>query len=149
MKDPFRSPEDYELYLYSLRELYPSIKHSTVIMVRRGSSLARVTGELVFDGTIRLVMRERLVLDRRPIALDWYGYEVWHGTGKLYWYDSQPHPHDPHLQETHPHHKHVPPNPKHNRVPAVGLAFEQPNVQFLIQEIEELIAIMFSNGSYD
>lgn len=27
---------------------------------------------------------------------------------KLYWYDSQPHPNDPILQNTHPHHKHVP-----------------------------------------
>jgi len=29
MSDPFRTPEDYELYLYTLIEKYPSIKSSS------------------------------------------------------------------------------------------------------------------------
>lgn len=39
---------------------------------------------------------------------------------------------------TDPHHKHVPPDIKHNRVPAPGLGFDAPNLPFLITEIESL-----------
>jgi len=67
-------------------------------------------------------------------------YEVWHGDEKLYWYDSQPHPNDASLQSTHPHHKHVPPDIKHNRVPAVNMSFTQPNLPSIVTEIEALIA---------
>lgn len=68
-----------------------------------------------------------------------YGYEVWLAGDKLYWYDSQPHPHIPELADTHPHHKHIPSDINHNRVPASGLSFDAPNLPFLIQEIESLI----------
>jgi len=37
-----------------------------------------------------------------------------------------------------PHHKHVPPDIKHHRVPAPEMSFAQPNLVVLIQEIEEL-----------
>lgn len=40
------------------------------------------------------------------------------------------------LAGTHPHHKHVAPDIKHHRVPASGLSFTQPNLPFLIREIE-------------
>ena len=39
---------------------------------------------------------------------------------------------------THPHHKHVPPNIKHHRIPASDLVFTEPNLPFLIREIERL-----------
>jgi hypothetical protein len=45
-------------------------------------------------------------------------------------------PNEPSLASTHPHHKHVPPNIKRNRIPAPGLSFVQPNLPFLIEEIE-------------
>ena len=67
---------------------------------------------------IRLVVRERL--DFRLQIIKVYSYEVWRGKDKLYWYDSQPHPADPNLASTHPHYKHIPPDIKHNRVPAPG-----------------------------
>ncbi len=35
-----------------------------------------------------------------------------------------------------PHHKHIPPDIKHHRIPAPGLSFQQPNLPFLIEEIE-------------
>jgi hypothetical protein len=140
MSDPFRTPEDYELFLYGgLAEQFPLIGRSTLTFVRRGVSLARVAGELYFAHDIRLVVRERVVYDRLPAVIDAYGYEVWRGEEKLYWYDSQPHPHDPLLQSTHPHHKHVPPDPKHHRVPAVALSFTQPNLPVLIEEIRILL----------
>ena len=135
MTNAFRTVADYELLLYSLVTQYPSIRQSTLVLVRRGASLARVEGELHFDSGIRLVVRERLLVGRNPIVVDSYGYEVWEGTSKQYWYDSQPHPDEPTLQSTHPHHKHVPPNIKHNRIPAPGLSFDQPNLPVLIDEI--------------
>lgn len=85
------------------------------------------------------MVRERLVYQYYPVVIDWYGYEVWQGNEKLYWYDPQPHPHEPTLQSTHPHHKHVPLDIKHNRIAAPGMSFIAPNLPKLIQEIVELI----------
>ncbi len=139
MSNPLRSPEDYELFLYTLADEFESVRSSTMAFVRRGSALARVAGEIGFDHEIRLVIRERILYSRLPAVIDEYGYEVWKGEEKLYWYDSQPHPGDESLQSTHPHHKHVPPDTKHNRIPAPNMSFEQPNIPALIEEIEELI----------
>jgi hypothetical protein len=139
MNDPLRTPEDYELFIYTLIERFPSIRRSTVTCLRRGASLARVAGELHFDHEIRIVVRERILYHRLPVVIDWYGYEVWQGESKLYWYDSQPHPDDPSLQSTHPHHKHVPPDIKHNRVPAPEMSFTRPNLPVLIREVEALV----------
>ncbi len=35
-----------------------------------------------------------------------------------------------------PHHKHVPPDIKRNRIPAPALSFTRPNLPLLIEEIE-------------
>ena len=43
------------------------------------------------------------------------------------------------LASTFPHHKHIPPDIKHNRIPAPEISFTQPNLPVLIQEIEVLI----------
>jgi hypothetical protein len=77
MNNPFRTPEDYELYLYTLAEEFPFVKHSTVTFIRLGSSLARVAGEIHFNNGVRLIVRERVLFQRLPIVLDWYGYEVY------------------------------------------------------------------------
>ena len=139
MSEHLRTPEDYELFLYTLSERFTSVRRSTITLVRRGMTLARVAGEIEFDQGVRLVVRERLVYARMPIAIEGYGYEVWRGNEKLYWYDSQPHPDDPTLMSTHPHHKHTPPDMKHHRVPAPDLSFTEPSLAFLIQEIEQLL----------
>ena len=110
------------------------------MLIRRGASLARVVGELHFDDEFRLVVRERLVYHRLPVVIDWYGYEVWRRNEKLFWYDSQPHPSDSALKNSDPHHKHVPPDIKHHRIPAPEMGFTQPNLPKLIREIESLVA---------
>jgi hypothetical protein len=138
MSDPLRTAEDYELFLYTLVDAFPSVRHSTLTFVKRGASLARVSGELHFDHGLRLVIRERLVFDRLPVTIDWYGYEVWRGEEKLYWYDPQPHPTDLSLQSSYPHHKHLPPDIKHNRIPAPEMSFTSANLPVLIREIEKL-----------
>ena len=139
MSNLLRTPEDYELFLYELVDRFSSVRHSTVTFIRRGASLARIAGELSFDHKIRLVVRERVLYHRLPMVINGYGYEVWRGEEKLYWYDSQPHPGDPNLQSTHPHHKHIPPDIKHNRIPAPEIRFARPNLPVLIREIETLI----------
>jgi len=138
MSNPLRTPEDYELFLYTLTEQFPSVRRSTVTLVRLGATLARVAGELHFEQGIRLVVRERILYHRLPAVIDWYGYEVWRGEEKLYWYDSQPHPNDPALQSSHPHHKHISPDIKHNRIPAPEMSFSRPNLAMLIREVETL-----------
>jgi len=139
MSSALRTIEDYEFFLYTLAEQFPSICRSTLRLIHRGQTLARVTGELRFDGEVRLVVRERLLYDRLPVRIDEYGYEVWLGDDELCWYDPQPHPDDPTLQSTHPHHKHVAPDLKHNRVPAEGMSFTRPNLPSVIGEVEGLL----------
>ena len=76
MINSFRTPEDYELFLYTLLDQFSSVRRSTVTFIRRGASLARVAGEITFDVDFRLVVRERVLYDRLPIIIDEYGYEA-------------------------------------------------------------------------
>ncbi len=48
MSNPLRTPEDYELFLYTLLDRFPSVQRSSVTLVRRGATLGRVAGELHF-----------------------------------------------------------------------------------------------------
>jgi len=133
MNNPLTSVRAYEEFVYSLQQTFPAIKVSTLILKRQGRTAAILVGELLFDKGIRLFVRERLDFAFEEIL--GYGYEVWQGENKLYWYDSHAHPHDLTLASSHPHHKHTPPDIKHHRIPAPELSFTQPNLPFLIQEI--------------
>lgn len=84
MTEPFRTPEDYELFLYTLRDKFPAVLNTTIVFIRLGASLARIAGEIIFEQNVRLVVRERALFHRLPLVLDWYGYEVWQGDEKLY-----------------------------------------------------------------
>ncbi len=127
----------YERFIYSLPDTFPSIHRSTLVVIRRGPTIAELTGEIEFDQGIILGVWEDLNFARGVIQA--YSYWVEQGDERLYWYDPQPHPDDPSLTSTFPHHKHVPPDIKHNRVPAPGISFEQPNLPFLVREIEETL----------
>ena len=131
----FSSFEAYEQLLYELPETYPTIQTSTLVLIRRGRYIAVVKGNVYFQGDIHLHVYEELAT-LPTMEITHYGYEVWRHTEKLYWYDSQPHPTEPSLAATHPHHKHIPPDIKHNRILAPGLSFSQPNLPFLIEEVE-------------
>jgi len=134
--NPLRSLPKYETFIYTLAQHYPIIRRSTLVVVRRGATIAVVNGEVELAGGIRLVVREKLSFAQASGTLVGYGYEVWRGEKELHWYDSQEHPGDPMLASTYPHHKHIPPDIKHHRVPAPGLSFDRPNLPFLIAEIE-------------
>ncbi len=129
---PLTRPE-YEAFIYTLPTRFPAIQTSTLVVKMIASQQAEVVGALFFASDVRLEVTEVVSFaDQRIVA---YGYEVLRGEEQLYWYDSQPHPHDPTLASTHPHHKHMPPDIKHNRLPAPGLSFTKPNLPFLIEEI--------------
>lgn len=137
--NPLQSLPDYEHYIYTFPQQKEIILRSTLVVVRRGATIAVLNGELEFARGLRLLVREKLSFAQAPGQIKGYGYEVWQGNELLYWYDSQPHPDDPTLASTDPHHKHVPPDIKHHRVPAPGLSFDAPNLPFLIAEIESLL----------
>ena len=134
--NPFQSLSEYEAFIYTLQQQYPSIERSTLVVARRGRGVATLTGELLFADGYRLVVYEILTWDTGQVVIQRYSYELWRGSEKLYWYDPQPHPSDPSLASTAPHHKHTPPDIKHNRAPAPGLSFDKPNLPFLIEEIQ-------------
>ncbi len=135
--NPLQSLLEYETFIYTLPQHYPSVTRSTLVVARRGATAATLSGEIELSNGLRLIVREKLSFATAG-AIKSYGYEAWHGHDLLFWYDSQPHPNDPTLASTHPHHKHLPPDIKHHRVPAPGLSFAQPNLPFLIAEMAAL-----------
>ncbi|HRI56637.1 MAG: hypothetical protein IAE85_00955 [Anaerolinea sp.] len=150
---------EYEALVYSLTARFPEIRLSTLVVAPTAYSMAHVTGMIAFGEDIVLCIHE--LVDFRQGCILSYRYEVtrsippfvekalpsadeycavhYAGKEKLYWYDSQPHPDSRTLQSTHPHHKHIPPDIKHNRIPAPGLSFTTPNLPFLIEEIQSLL----------
>jgi hypothetical protein len=131
---------DFQTYgelVYTLPERYPSIRYSTLILASIGPTLAKLEGQVTFVGDIVLDVWELLDLDGGRILN--YSYEVYRAAEKILWYDPFEHPHVPELAGTFPHHKHILPDITHNRVPALSISFEQPNLPFLIEEIEREI----------
>jgi len=114
----------------------PKVSSSTVAIWSdsRGTGIAE--GEVFFAHGIRLRLREELDFEASLITS--YGYEVYRGNERLFWYDDFPHPDDPSLAATFPHHKHVPPDIRHHRIPAPVLSFTAPNLPALLEEIEAI-----------
>lgn len=149
----------YEQLIYTLPAHYPAIQLSTLVLAPPGLDTARLSGLLAFDGGIVLCVYE--ILDFQQGQITAYRYEVsrylqlrdrislpeaatycrahYPEKQKLYWYDSWPHPNTPELSATSPHHKHILPGLKHNRIPAPNLSFTKPNLPFLIQEVVALL----------
>ena len=157
MSSPLASPATYSIFIHELPQQYSSIERSSLIYIPLGTQFGKVIGMVFFANNVVLCVQEFLNFELQVI--EGYGYEVscnlastddqpstdeycgasYPDKEKFYWYDSFPHPHDPTLAATHPHHKHVPPNIKRNRIPAPDLTFTAPNLPFLIEEIEREI----------
>lgn len=137
--NPFQSLRDYERFIYTLKQRFPLIQSSTLVVLTRGKRVAILQGELTFTQGYRIAIKERLSFDSDEVRIEFYGYELWHNAEKFAWYDAQPHPNDVNLASTHPHHKHTPPDIKHNRIPAPSMSFTQPNLPALIEEITQLL----------
>jgi len=129
--------EAYERFVYTIQGAFPFIQRSTLVLVMRSSEGGILRGQLCFAGDITLDVSE--IVNFRTGRIEDYGCAVSHGSEILYWYDSQPHPHDPTLASTHPHHKHVPPDIRRHRVPAPSLIFSASNLPFLIHQIEQTL----------
>ena len=132
---PLKSLAQYSHFIAELLAK-PSIERSTVALWSDSRYTGIAEGEVFFANGIRLRMREEIDFAAALIAS--YGYEVYRGDERLYWYDDFPHPGDPSLASTFPHHKHVPPDIRRHRIPAPGMSFERPNLPAILQEIEDL-----------
>jgi len=134
--NPLRTLVDYSRFVAEALDR-PTVQHSTVAVWSDSPYTGTAEGEVVFAGGIRLRLRQELDFDAGLIAA--YGYEVYRGGERLFWYDDFPHPNDPTLAATYPHHKHVPPDIKRHRILAPQMSFSRPNLPFLIQEFESLL----------
>ena len=134
--NPLKSLGGYSHFAAELLSRYP-VERSTVVVWADSPYTGMAEGEIFFANGIRLRMREELDFDAGLITA--YGYEVYRNEERLYWYDDFPHPDDPTLASTFPHHKHIPPDIKHHRIPAPEISFTQPNLPVLIREIEASI----------
>jgi hypothetical protein len=134
--NPLKSLGDYSHFVTMLLNR-PTVEHATVAVWSASPYTGVAEGEVFFAHGFRLRLREELDFDAGLITA--YGYEVYRSEERLYWYDDFPHPNDPALASTHPHHKHVPPDIKHHRIPAPEMSFSRPNLPVLLQEIEGLM----------
>lgn len=133
--DPLRSVAEYSRFVAELLDR-PGVEHSAISVWSDSPYTGIAEGDIFFTGNLRLRMREEMDFDAGIITS--YGYEVYRSEDRLYWYDDFPHPHDPALASTFPHHKHIPPDLKRHRIPAPEMRFSIPNLPVLIREIEEL-----------
>jgi len=126
--------QTYSELIYSLPERYASIQHSTLVLAPIGPTLAKLEGQITFERDVVLDVWELVDFEIGQIRN--YSYEIFQSGEKIAWYDPFEHPHIPELASTHPHHKHIPPDIKHHRVPAPGISFDQPNLPTVIQDIQ-------------
>ena len=134
--NPLRSLADYSRFVADLLDR-PSVIRSTVVVWSDSPYTGTAEGEVLFSNGFSLRMREELDFETGLITS--YGYEVYQRGERLYWYDDFPHPNDQTLASTFPHHKHVPSDIKHNRVPAQEISFGYPNLPGLVREVEGLV----------
>ena len=132
-QNPLASLNDYSRFVAALVSR-PTVLHSTLVVWSASPYSGVAEGEISFAEGLKLRVLEELDFETRLIT--GYSYEVYRHEEKLYWYDDFPHPDDPELAATHPHHKHIPPDIKHHRVPAPGIHSDRPNPTTLIDDIE-------------
>ena len=129
---PFPSRDEYERLLYTLPQRYPAIVSSTLHLYTTSRSTAIVRGSVHFRSGLELRIHE--IVDFVAGCISDYSYTVFHGEERIRWYDPQPHPENLDLAETFPHHFHALPDIKHNRKPASGISFAEPNLPALIAD---------------
>jgi hypothetical protein len=143
----FPSRAEYEILIYGLVDNYPNqIRLSTLHLYPTSALTAKLEGEIEFSNGLRLRVRE--FIDFKADQIRDYSYTIFRGDEKIRWYDPQPHPDNPELASTFPHHRHEPPDTsvpeaersgiKHNRQPAPGITFNSPNLLTLIADCVEL-----------
>lgn len=128
---PIPARSEYERLVYGLVD-HSQVQTSTLRLYSSSALTAIVEGELKLSNGLRLRILE--VLDFRVGKIQSYSYAIYRGDEKIRWYDPQPHPENPTLAPTFPHHFHAPPDIKNNRLPAVGISFDSPNFMTIIDD---------------
>ena len=136
----FPPRDGYERFIYSLPAAHPEIQSSTLHLYANSPTTCFVRGSIWLRNGLELCVFE--YLDFSDGELLSYHYTVFHGQERIRWYDPQPHPENPELASTFPHHLHEPPDTstgsvqriKHNRKPAPGISFQSPNLPTLIAD---------------
>ncbi|MFL7807191.1 MAG: DUF6516 family protein [Anaerolineae bacterium] len=122
----------YEHLLYTLPQQYSEVVSSSLHFFTASAAVGLVKGSVQFRNGLELRVYEMIDLSDGEILT--YSYDVLQGEKLVRWYDPQPHPNDPNLASTFPHHLHTPPDIKHNRQPAPGITFAVPNLTTLIED---------------
>ena len=131
---PITDFHTYGKLIYSLQKRYPIIQRCTLVLATIGPTLAKLEGQIIFEYDVVLDVWE--LVDFAAGQIRNYSYEIYQAGEKIAWYDPFEHPHIAELASTYPHHKHISPDLRHNRIPAPGISFKQPNLPTLIEEIE-------------
>ena len=128
----FPSRSEYESLVYGLVGAYPEVVSSTLHMYSTSALTSIVQGQVTLSNGLVLRIVEALDFKRGRILQ--YSYTVLQDEERVRWYDSQPHPENPNLASTFPHHCHKPPGIKHNRHAAPGISFTAANFSTLIAD---------------
>ncbi len=129
---------EYARLIFTLLTQRPTVERHTLAVYTTSQTVGITRGQVIFrSGHVLRVFEQIDFVAHRIVK---YSYELSYQGESLWWYDSMPHPDISDLQSTHPHHKHIPPDIKHHRVPAPDLSFAAPNLPRLIVEIERSIA---------
>lgn len=134
MSAPLDDIASYSAFVYALTERHPFATGSTLTLAPIGATLAKLEGRVECQAGIHLEVWELIDFSARRIRS--YSYEVYRGAEKLCWYDPWEHPEIPALASTFPHHKHLPPNLRDNRLPASGISFESPNLDLVVEDVQ-------------
>ena len=143
MRAPLDDLASYSTYVYTVAERHPIVTGSTLALAPIGATLAKLEGRIECQGGIHLEVWE--LIDFAAHRIRTYSYEVYRDGGKICWYDPWPHPEIPALASTFPHHRHVPPDLRHHRVPAPGIRFEAQDLDVLLEDVRHS-EITFDNG---
>jgi hypothetical protein len=133
MSAPLDDIASYSAFVYALAARHPFVTSSTLALVPIGATLAKLEGRIECRGGIHLEVWE--LIDFAAKRIRTYSYEVYRGDEKICWYDSWEHPEIPTLATTFPHHKHIQPILRDNRVPAPGISFESPNLDVVLEDM--------------
>lgn len=135
MSAPLEDIASYSAFIYALRERHSFVTESKLTLAPIGATLAKLEGRIECQGGIHVEVWE--LVDFAMHRIRNYSYEVYRGGEKVCWYDAWEHPEIPALASTFPHHKHLPPDLRNNRVPAAGIRFDSPNLDVVLEDVRQ------------
>jgi hypothetical protein len=133
MSAPLDDVPNYSAFVYALAERHAFIVGSTLTLAPVGATLAKLEGRIECKNEIHIEVWELIDFAARRIRT--YSYEIYRSGEKICWYDAWEHPEIPALATTFPHHRHLPPNLRDNRVAAPGISFQSPNLDIILKDV--------------